>query len=506
MVKSALKSYFKFESQSKKSSSSKAGKVAMMHLLSDKSLGTSESAIKKILKEEGVAVESLEHLDFSSRQYSFTTKNGCLLVLFAHENSKKDFDVFNVTPYSWGRDRGSWILTMLKQYKVKDIELKLETKGTKAFDEVLEGLAVGMELAAYNFMKTFKKENTDLYSVKVTNGSASAMKAIEAGQQAAVGVQIARHLVNLPPNLCNPETIEKAAKTEIGFSKNSTVTVWNKEKCEKEGMNLLLAVGQGAVITPRMVHIKYRPSKKTSAQPMAFVGKGITFDTGGLDIKPSSGMRLMKKDMGGSAAVLGLAYWVDQVKYPHACDFYLALAENAVSDKAMRPSDVYQSRAGYFVEIDNTDAEGRLVLADVMDVALTQTEKPRCLIDVATLTGAIKVGLGAEVAGLFSNNKKLASELFQAGESSGEPNWIMPLVQKYWNSHTSNFADFKNSASESFGGAITAALFLQKFVKDTPWAHLDVYAWNDRVEGAYSQSGGSGQPVQTLIQFLKEQA
>lgn len=507
MLKAALKSYFNYDIGSKKASSNKNSKTAVIHILSDKSYASgTESALKKILKDEDVHVETMAHLDFSARQYSFASKEGCLLVLFASENSKKDFDVFNVTPYSWGRDRGSWVLSQLKQYKTKDIELKFESKTLASYDQAIEGFAAGLELAAYNFMKAFKKENTDVYSVKVANGSAKTAKAIEAGQQAAVGIQIARHLVNLPPNLCNPDTIAKAAKNELGFSKNSVVTIWNKEKCQKEGMNLLLAVGQGAETPPCMVHIKYRPTKKSKEKPIAFVGKGVTFDTGGLDIKPSSGMRLMKKDMGGSAAVLGLAHWVDQVGYPHACDFYLALAENAVSDKAMRPSDVYQSRAGFFVEIDNTDAEGRLVMADVMDVAITATEKPKYLIDVATLTGAIKVGLGAEVAGLFSNNKKLAHEIFEAGDSAGEPNWIMPLVQKYWNSHSSNFADFKNSASEGFGGAITAALFLQKFAKDTPWAHLDVYAWNDRTDGAYTQSGGSGQPVQTLIQFLKEQA
>ena len=178
----------------------------------------------------------------------------------------------------------------------------------------------------------------------------------------------------------------------------------------------------------------------------------------------------------------------------------------------MRPSDVYQSRAGYFVEIDNTDAEGRLVLADVMNVAVTRKERPSHLIDVATLTGAIKVALGAEVAGLFCNDDKMAEQLHKAGATISEPNWRMPLVSKYFSSLSSTFADFRNSA-EGFGGAITAALFLEKFadVKDdeaktkrTPikWAHLDVYCWNDRPTGAFSQ-GGSGQPVQTLIQWLR---
>ena len=164
------------------------------------------------------------------------------------------------------------------------------------------------------------------------------------------------------------------------------------------------------------------------------------------------------------------------------------------------------SRAGLLVEIDNTDAEGRLVLADAMDVAAKQTgaNEPEYLIDLATLTGAIKVALGAEVAGLFCNDDKLASELEWAGQAVGESNWRMPLVQKYFGSLSSPFADFKNSG-EGFGGAITAALFLQKFVAGKKWAHLDVYAWTDRAQGAFAGAGGSGQPVQCLIEFLEGQ-
>jgi leucyl aminopeptidase len=153
------------------------------------------------------------------------------------------------------------------------------------------------------------------------------------------------------------------------------------------------------------------------------------------------------------------------------------------------------------VEIHNTDAEGRLVLADALDVAVTAREKPRLVIDVATLTGAIKVALGSQLAGLFSNQPKLSSDLHRAGQAAGDPNWPMPLVQKYRGAMNSNFADMVN-AVDGFGGAITAALFLEKFVRDVPWAHLDVYAWKDSSEGAWLESGGSGQPVQALAEFL----
>jgi len=272
-------------------------------------------------------------------------------------------------------------------------------------------------------------------------------------------------------------------------------------------MGLLLGVGQGAENAPCLVHIKYRPSKKTKQKPVAFVGKGITFDTGGLDIKPSAGMRLMKKDMGGAAAVAALAKWVDESAYPKPCDFYLALAENSVDGKSMRPGDVLTARNGLRIEIDNTDAEGRLVLADAIDVALTQkaADQPELLINVATLTGAIKVALGADVAGLFSNQDELAEDLQAAAHLAGDWVWRMPLVEKYASSLSSNFADCKNS-SEGFGGAITAALFLQKFVRGCPWAHLDIYAWTDKGQGPLSAGMANGQAVQLLIQYLSARA
>ncbi|MBY0452738.1 MAG: leucyl aminopeptidase family protein, partial [Bdellovibrionaceae bacterium] len=330
-------------------------------------------------------------------------------------------------------------------------------------------------------------------------------KAINEAQLEATAVQLARHLVNLPPNEANPETIEEMTLKQLNWPKGKVkINVWDDKKLKAENMNLLLAVGAGSATPPRMIHIQYRPQAKSNKKPVAFVGKGITFDTGGLDIKPSSAMRLMKKDMGGAASVLGLAYWVAHSGCKQPCDFYLALAENGVDAKAMRPSDVYMSRAGLLVEIDNTDAEGRLVLADAMDVAAKQTgaNEPEYLIDLATLTGAIKVALGAEVAGLFCNDDKLANELEWAGQAVGESNWRMPLVQKYFGSLSSPFADFKNSG-EGFGGAITAALFLEKFCNGKKWAHLDIYAWADRMSGPYASAGGNGQAVQTLIHWLK---
>jgi leucyl aminopeptidase len=237
---------------------------------------------------------------------------------------------------------------------------------------------------------------------------------------------------------------------------------------------------------------------------LAFVGKGVTFDTGGLDLKPASGMRLMKKDMGGSATVSALAYFVQGARLSVPCDFYLALTENAVSEKSMRPGDVLFARNGTAVEIHNTDAEGRLALADAIDVAVRApkaAERPELLVDVATLTGAMRVALGLDVAGYFSNDDDLAAEIEQAGLRAGETTWRMPLVPRYGRMLSSTIADLSNASDSGYGGAITAALFLQHFVGSVPWAHFDVMAFNPGPDGALSE-GGNGQAFCTLAEFV----
>ena len=254
------------------------------------------------------------------------------------------------------------------------------------------------------------------------------------------------------------------------------------------------------------MHLKYRPKgSKRGQRPLAFVGKGVTFDTGGLDIKVSSGMRLMKKDMGGSASLCGLAYWLEQSQLAVPCDFYLALAENAVDKHSYRPGDILTARSGTTVEIDNTDAEGRLVLADAIDVAVKTkgADAPEALIDLATLTGAMRVALGTRVAGLFANDDTLAETLLAAAQRTSEPSWRMPLYSDYLSSLRSSVADMANSGHSRFGGAIVAALFLQRFVGDIPWAHFDMYAWSDGNTGGCIEAGGTGQCVQLLADFLR---
>lgn len=401
------------------------------------------------------------------------------------------------TPKTRVRDYMGALISTLERLEVESAEIDFHLSS----DE-LEAALTGLELALYRYKRVRKHEAPKFKLMLTLKGKAIAPKTIEQLTLLGQGVNLARHLTNLPPNDLNPVTYADFAKNWFSGMKGLEVEVWDEKRLLKEGMNLHLNVGKGSVYQPRLVCLRYRPSGVAKKAPIAIVGKGITFDTGGLDIKPSAGMRLMKKDMGGSASATGLAYWAARSSVKQPMDFYLALAENAISGDSFRPSDVLTARNGMTVEIHNTDAEGRLVLADAMDVAVTAKEKPRLLIDLATLTGAIKVALGGQLAGLFANDAKLATSLQAAGREVGELAWPMPLFQKYRSQTPSTFADMVN-AVDGFGGAVTAALFLEKFVKDVPWAHYDIYAWKDSADGCFLEGGGNGQTVMTLATWIK---
>lgn len=501
-MQSVLSSGFQIEIQSKLQNNE-----AVIYLLGHKRASQNFQVFKNIVLSNANELAQEKILTSDKKIISFTGIFGPVWVVKAPELKKGNhLGLLDESNYAWYRDLGATLLGQIKTQNCEEVSIEVQ----EIEPENVVALLIGFELAQYNFLNHFKKniKKIKLNIISVTSNKKNKITTqhIAKAQTQAASIQLARHLVNLPPNEVNPVSVEALVRKDLGFATASRVKidVWDAKKLEQESMHLHLAVGKGSESPPRMVHIQYRPSKKSSKKPIAFVGKGVTFDTGGLDIKPSSAMRLMKKDMGGAAAVLGLAYWVIHSKYERACDFYLALAENSVDAKAMRPSDVYKSRAGYLVEIDNTDAEGRLVLADVMDVAAKQTgvNTPEYLIDLATLTGAIKVALGADVAGLFTNDDKLAAQIQKSGQAVGEPNWRMPLVNKYFSSMSSQFADFKNSG-EGFGGAITAALFLEKFSNGLKWAHLDIYAWTDKAQGPYASAGANGQPVQSMIHWLK---
>jgi leucyl aminopeptidase len=367
-------------------------------------------------------------------------------------------------------------------------------------------LAQGVELRAYAFdrYKTKRKDDKPPASRKVTVAVGDVTAARSAyGSRAAVaaGALLARDLVNEPANVLFPEEFARRASSlrRVGVA----VEVLDVPKLKKLGMNALLGVGQGSAHDSRVVVMRWNGGKKGDA-PVAFIGKGVCFDTGGISIKPSAGMEDMKGDMAGAACVTGLMQALAARKARVNAVGVIGLVENMPDGKAQRPGDIVKSMSGQTIEIINTDAEGRLVLGDVIWYA-HQRFKPKFMVDLATLTGAIIVALGHEYAGMFANNDQLAERLAKAGEATGELVWRMPLAKEYDKLIDSKFADMKNTGGR-MGGAITAAQFIKRFVSDkTPWAHLDIAGTGfDSRQNETNKSWGSGWGVRLLDRLVKD--
>ena len=455
-----------------------------------------------------------EHfMESEAEVLSLQGANGPVWVLNIHEKSnleaaQQKAGNLEKSLFSRFRDLGGSVFHFISQHALDEVSFAFRGLPT----ELEKAVLIGLDMASYSFSSNCthspqgKKELPRILLLEASAGLNG--KIVKEAGELAMAVNMARHLTNLSGAELNPKAYAKSVENLFKGSKTVKVDIWSQDRLQKEKMNLVLAVGAGAAIGPQVVRIRYRPKKsKKGLAPIAIVGKGITFDSGGLDIKPSSAMRLMKKDMGGSAAALAVAKWAEVSDLAQPIDVYLALAENSVGSRSFRPGDVIVARNGLSIEIHNTDAEGRLVLADVLDLAVSEkgVHRPSAVIDVATLTGAIKVGLGSEIAGLFSNSEDLARLLQESGLAKGDLCWRMPLYKPYKSSLRSHFATYSN-ASDGFGGAITAALFLENFVGDVPWAHLDIYAWKDSPSGALSEVGGSGQGVQMLIEALSRLA
>jgi len=346
--------------------------------------------------------------------------------------------------------------------------------GNAPHDARIAALAIG--LGAYQFTRYRKADARDVRLV-VPDGvdGEDISRIIE-------GVTLARDLINTPSNDMGPQELEDAARALAGrHGAKFAVTVG--EELEKN-FPLIHAVGMGSPRAPRLIDFTWG---KESDPKITLVGKGVCFDTGGLDIKPDSAMLNMKKDMGGAATALGLAHMIMARGLKVRLRVLIPAVENAVSGKSFRPRDVYRSRKGLTVEIGNTDAEGRLVLADAL--ALADEEKPALIADFATLTGAARVALGPDVPPFFTDDDALAEELMHAGTAEQDPVWRLPLWRPYEAMLDSKVADTNNVGSGGQGGAITAALFLRKFVEAKSWLHLDIFAWNTsgkpgRPEGA----------------------
>ncbi|MET0867986.1 MAG: leucyl aminopeptidase, partial [Pseudorhodoplanes sp.] len=367
-------------------------------------------------------------------------------------------------------------------------------------------MALGATLRAYSF---------DRYKTKLKDGDSAAKdrkltigvsdpdkarKAFVSRQAIADGVIMARDLVNEPANILYPE--EFAERTLALKKVGVKVEILDMAALKRLKMNALLGVGQGSVRESRVVIMRWDGGKK-NAKPLAFIGKGVCFDTGGISIKPASGMEDMKGDMAGAACVVGLMHALAARKAKVNAVGAIGLVENMPDGNAQRPGDIVTSMSGQTIEIINTDAEGRLVLGDVL-WHVNKKFQPEFMIDLATLTGAIIVALGQEYAGLFSNNDKLSERLIKAGQETGERVWRMPLGPEYDKLIDSQFADMKNTGGR-YGGSITAAQFLQRFVDDIPWAHLDIAG---TAMGApktdINQSWGSGYGVRLLDRLVAD--
>ncbi|HEY8429080.1 MAG TPA: leucyl aminopeptidase [Sandaracinaceae bacterium] len=367
--------------------------------------------------------------------------------------------------------------------------------------------ASGAVLGAYRFTRYLTGERQPkrtLGSVKllVETRSAEQRAALDKGVALGECVNAARDLVNAPPNDLYPATLAdfaKAKAAELGFE----CKIWDKKGIEKLGMHLLLAVNRGSGKEPRFVHMTYKPARKPVAK-VAFVGKGLTFDAGGLCLKPAKSMVDMKCDMAGAAATIGILMAAARLKLPVEVHGVVGATENMLGDDAYRPGDVFPSLDGKTVEIVNTDAEGRLVLADAL--AYARKLGADYLIDHATLTGACMVALGPWTAGLFTGVDELAERYLAAGNEEGESFWRMPLLEDLRESLRSDVADLKHTG-DPHGGAISAALFLREFVGDARWMHLDIAgpAFQERPHGIQPK-GASGFGVLTAVRFLESLA
>lgn len=440
--------------------------------------------------------------------FEATTAQGSKIWVQArHKEVMDHYGYFEASPYALGRELVAAAVKRALAQQPRSLQITYYGKNS---DELL-GVTVGVEMVLYQFthlwpnLRANSKKSVDRPEVLVNSPWDEAKTWIEKGRKLGMSTNLARFLVDLPGNALNPVTYAQLLKDLFGSASAKTAgftcEVWNEVRLKKEKMGLHIAVGQGSPTPPRMVRLSYRGLKKRGEKPLVFVGKGITFDAGGLNIKPGGSMRLMKKDMGGSASVVGLAHWVLLNRPKVNCDFYLALAENSVAANSFRPGDILQGRDGTTVEIHNTDAEGRLVLAD--SIALAAESEPRLIFDLATLTGAIKYGLGADVPGLFSTSDNWAEMVMTASQHRGETAWRMPLVPSEKARLRSDVADMVN-CTDGFGGAITAAHFLNHFTGGTPWVHLDMYSWVAKSTGPFRHSGGSGQFVQTLAHLVTE--
>ena len=403
------------------------------------------------------------------------------------------------------RDVVGKAIVALKHTGVTDAVLCLSAKvkdRDTAWCATHAALAASEAMYRFDRMKSKSAPARGVRSLTLLVGDRQELAAGQAGLKNGVamarGMSLTKDLGNLPGNVCTPAYLAETAR-ELAREYKLDVQVLERKDMEKLGMNTLLSVARGSHEPPRLIVLKYNGGPR-NAKPFALVGKGVTFDTGGISLKPAPEMDEMKFDMCGAGSVLGTLKAVAELKLPINVVGVIPATENMPGGSATKPGDIVKSMSGQTVEILNTDAEGRLILCD----ALTYTERfePQAVIDIATLTGACVIALGHVVSGLFANDDALAREVLNAGEASGDRAWHLPLHDEYQEQLNSNFADFANIGGRP-AGAVTAACYLSRFTKKFKWAHLDIAgtAWKSGKE-----KGATGRPVPLLTQFLIKRA
>jgi leucyl aminopeptidase len=383
---------------------------------------------------------------------------------------------------------------------IRELSVVLPEEGTGLeAEKLVRSAAEALVMAAYTF-RAYRTRGPapERVSVELAIGDGpAARRGLREGRIVGEAVTLARNLINEPASVAHPVYLAERAE-DVARGVKARFMAIRGESLLRQGYEAIYTVGQASQWPPALVALEYgRPGRDVPT--IALVGKGVSFDTGGLDLKPSSGMALMKKDMAGAAIVLGAFQASAQLALPVHLVAVVGLVENALGSRSYRPGDIVRTKAGLTVEIANTDAEGRVVLADAF--ALARTYRPTVMVDFATLTGACRVALGKDLMGLFCDDAPLREAILASGTATGEAAWPLPLWSGYKKKLESPVADLVNAPSDGFAGAITAALFLKEFAGDVAWAHLDCYGWSDG-EQALFPKGGSGVGVRLLVDLI----
>lgn len=397
---------------------------------------------------------------------------------------------------------------LLRKSNCHKVATVLHGAGTGSIEPEDSAAAIteGSLLGLYNFTRYKKPEYEDLAEILIVEKQQNKLKAMEHGtgngKIMAEAAIIARDMVNEPANQMTPARMAEIAE-ETANKYNLELKVFDSRDMESMGMGALLGVASGSSQPPKLITLGYK-GNPDSQKTAGFLGKGVTFDSGGISIKPSEGMGEMKDDMAGGAAVMAALAAIVRLKCQINVTAIIPAAENLPGGNALKPGDILKAMNGKTIEIISTDAEGRLILADALSYAVKQSLSP--LVDLATLTGACRVALGTEYSGLFSNNQRLANAIVKAANKTGEKMWQMPLPEEYKEQNKSLIADIKNTGNR-YGGAITAALFLAEFIDDVPWAHIDIAGTaSSNKESGYTVKGATGVGVRTLIELALSQA